>query len=461
MFFSFQARSQYSIKLEIKGNKDSVMYMGYYFKNSTYALDTAYNNNGKFIFEKKDKTLDDGLYFFSTKDGKYIEFIVQNNQKFSLKTDEKNWIENMRIKNSKENQLYFEYLKENDKNVKELKKINNQKNSLTDSIYQQKLSFLRSKNDSLKEEFINKNPDHLLSKMFLATKGIKIPNFPTIYKNDSIVDSASMQRERFDYYVHHYFDNIDLKCDGLLHTPKEVFFNQYNNYWEELMKYEIKDSIFSLAQYWIEKTRGTKIMFRFFVHDITERYLKSQYMGHDEVYINMINRYYATGEATWMPPTALDKEVERARLWSNSMLLKTIPDLVCPDSNGVFHNLYSLKSKYKILIFWSYDCGHCIKEVPKIYEFYKKYKDSLDVEVMAVNSGVDVQQWKEKVSFLKLDWLNVNGLIANYDWKDYFDVETTPVVFILDKDNRIVGKKIPADNIEEYIKLYDEGKIKF
>jgi hypothetical protein len=51
-------------------------------------------------------------------------------------------------------------------------------------------------------------------------------------------------------------------------------------------------------------------------------------------------------------------------------------------------------------------------------------------------------------------------LVANYDWHEYFDIESTPVVLILDKDNRIIGKKIPADNIENYIKLYNEGKIK-
>ena len=183
-------------------------------------------------------------------------------------------------------------------------------------------------------------------------------------------------------------------------------------------------------------------------------------MGHDEIYINMINRYYASGDATWMPPSAIDKEVVRARKWENSMLLKTVPDLACPDTNGIVHSLYELKAKYKILIFWSYDCGHCQTEIPKVFTFYKNFKDIYNLEVMAVNSGTDIQQWKNKVKSFNLQWLNVNGLVANYDWHDYFDVESTPLILILDKDNRIIGKKVPASNIENYIKLYDEGKIK-
>ena len=80
---------------------------------------------------------------------------------------------------------------------------------------------------------------------------------------------------------------------------------------------------------------------------------------------------------------------------------------------------------------------------------------------MAIHSGLDLKQWKEKI--VKLGKLIPLMLMVarNYDWHEYFDIESTPVVFILDKDNRIIGKKIPADNIENYIKLYDEGKIKF
>lgn len=461
ILISLSSMAQYSIKLDIKDNKDSIMYLGHYYLKNTYAMDTAYNNKGKFVFENKNKALDPGIYFFSNSSGKYCEFLVDKDKFFSLITNDKDWVKNMKVKKSKDNEEYFEYIKTTSELGEKANKLNKEKGKLSQEEFTKKMDEIKANNDSIKENFINDNPNHLLTKILNATKSIEIPEPDIIYKEDGTVDSAAMQNKRFDYYIHHYFDNIDLQHDGMLRTPEAVFFKTYNYYWDELMKYQSKDSIFSLAVHWIEKSRGTKSMFKFLVHDITERYLKSPYMGHDEIYIKMINKYYVSGDATWMPPSALDKEVERARKWENAMLMKKVPDLACPDTNDIVHNLYSLDANYKIIIFWSYDCGHCATEIPKIYKFYKEYKDILGVKVMAIHSGIDLKQWKEKISMLKLDWLNVNGLVANYDWHEYFDIESTPVVFILDKDNRIIGKKIPADNIENYIKLYDEGKIKF
>ncbi len=460
LFFSSSLKAQYSINIDIKGNNDSILIMGHYYLDNTYAIDTAINKKGKFSFEKKDKTLDPGIYFFSNTNGKYIEFIIDKEQKFSLFTIEEDWMKNMKVSKSKDNEIYYDYIRSTTKLSVEANELGKKKKELGEENFNIQIAQINEKNDSIKSVFMKTYPNHLLSKVLKATQYVEIPKFDNVYKKDGSVDSSAMQNQKYYYYIHHYFDNIDFQCDGLLRTPKAVFHQTYNYYWNELMKYQTKDSIFNLAVYWIEKARGSKLMFKYMVHDITERYLKSPYMGHDEIYINMINRYYASGDATWMPPSAIDKEVARARKWENSMLLKTVPDLACPDTNGIVHSLYELKAKYKILIFWSYDCGHCQTEIPKVFTFYKNFKDIYNLEVMAVNSGTDIQQWKNKVKSLNLQWLNVNGLVANYDWHDYFDVESTPLILILDKDNRIIGKKVPASNIENYIKLYDEGKIK-
>jgi thiol-disulfide isomerase/thioredoxin len=461
LLLSSKSNAQYSITLEIKGSKDTLLFLGNYYLNGTYSIDSAYNKKGKFIFEDKKLTLEDGIYFFANRSGQYCEFIVDKEQKFSLATDEKDWINNISAKKSDVNKEYFAYLKETNRLGSEVKNLGKYKATMGEKEYNEKLKELRFQNDSIKEDFIKRNPNHLLSKVFNATRSVDVPEPEPIYKDDGSIDSVAMQMKKYNYYVSHYFDNIDFQCDGLLRTPQTVFHKYYETFWEDMMKYQTKDSIFSYAVNIIERARGSKLMFKFLVHDITERYLRSPYMGHDEIYINMINKYYASGDAIWMPPSSIDKEVARAKKWSNSTLLKQVPNLACPDTNDVVHDLYGLTGNYKLLIFWSYDCGHCATEIPKLYKFYKDNKDIYKLDVMAVNSGSDINQWKDKIKQLKLDWLNVNGLVANYDWHEYFDLETTPVVFLLDNQNRIIGKKIPADNIENYLKLYNEGKIKF
>ena len=201
---SLNSKAQYSVNIEIEGNKDSVMYLGHYYLKNTYALDTAYNKKGKFVFENKTKALDPGIYFFSNSSGKYCEFLVDKDKFFSLITKESDWVKNMKVKKSKDNEKYFEYLRGTSYFGEEANKINNLKGKIAEEEFNKRMESIRKSNDSIKENFIQDNPDHLLTKVLTATKNIIIPEPKTIYKEDNTVDSAAMQNERFDYYIHHY-----------------------------------------------------------------------------------------------------------------------------------------------------------------------------------------------------------------------------------------------------------------
>ena len=93
--------------------------------------------------------------------------------------------------------------------------------------------------------------------------------------------------------------------------------------------------------------------------------------------------------------------------------------------------------------------------------FYKQYKEKYNLEVMAVNTESDTLHWHKFIADKDLQWVNVNGLVANFDWREYFDVVKTPVVFILDDKNKIIAKNIQGDNIAKIMELLDEGKLKF
>ena len=63
---TFAAKSSYKITFVAEGNKDSMLYMGYYLAQYRYFCDSAVNNGkGKFVFEG-DHELDPGLYISPT-----------------------------------------------------------------------------------------------------------------------------------------------------------------------------------------------------------------------------------------------------------------------------------------------------------------------------------------------------------------------------------------------------------
>jgi hypothetical protein len=57
------------------------------------------------------------------------------------------------------------------------------------------------------------------------------------------------------------------------------------------------------------------------------------------------------------------------------------------------------------------------------------------------------------------DWLNVADIsfddevnpLANSDWRDKYDIYSTPVVYLLDKEKRILAKRINHDQLKEII----------
>jgi thiol-disulfide isomerase/thioredoxin len=115
-------------------------------------------------------------------------------------------------------------------------------------------------------------------------------------------------------------------------------------------------------------------------------------------------------------------------------------------------SLYSVRADYTILFFWDTDCGFCKRETPKLKKFYEDQKDSLNIEVFGICADTSMKVMKNYIKEKELDWINVNGprsLTGNYH--DAYDVHSTPVMYVLDKEKNIVAKRILTDQIVEFI----------
>jgi hypothetical protein len=49
------------------------------------------------------------------------------------------------------------------------------------------------------------------------------------------------------------------------------------------------------------------------------------------------------------------------------------------------------------------------------------------------------------------------------DFKNTFDIYSTPVVYVLDRNKKIIGKRIPIESLKDFIEFHENkvsGKIK-
>src|SRR6056297_2558238 len=80
----------YNIKVQLKNTPDSIMYLVNYSGDKQYIKDTVPNQgNGVFVFEGEEK-LPQGIYLAVRQDKNYFEFLVPEDQKFTLSTSYNN-----------------------------------------------------------------------------------------------------------------------------------------------------------------------------------------------------------------------------------------------------------------------------------------------------------------------------------------------------------------------------------
>jgi len=277
--------------------------------------------------------------------------------------------------------------------------------------------------------------------VFLASQEPEPPEAPIV---NGVKDSTFQYR----YFKAHYFDKVDFSNPWLLRTP--VFESKVKFYLDKLT-YQIPDSISKSCFVICDKAKASNDeMYKYCVVYCTSTYESSKIMGMDGVFVDMVEKYYKTNQTPWVDSVTMYKITDRAQKLKPLLLGKVAPNLIMLDTNDIFQNMYSIKARFTILCFWDPDCSHCKKEVPVLYEEYQKLKTK-DVKVMAVCTETERNKWTEFIIKHKLDWTNVADIELHNNFRSIYDITSTPVVYVLDKNKKILAKRLPVEKLSEFI----------
>lgn len=449
---SVMAKSTYKITLQVDGNKDSMMLLCFYYAQSERIMDTAYNNGkGQFVFEG-DETLHPGLYFFTNNKNRYVEFVIYNEKpNFRFHTDDRSWMMNMKVKGSRQNEIFYNYQRASEALYRE---IEDQKNQLDSAAFVEFTNAQHLRIDSLKMDFIRSYPDAMISKMMAATKEVDVPT--------EKADGTKMTpRERADYALDHYFDNMPLDDNFLIRTPKAVFYQRVIDYLKFMQRRGmLPEMICPKLDTVIDRAEPAEEVYKWLIYKMSDYYLQSNVMVYDEVYVHLVMRYFATGKAaSWFDPSDIDKNIERATKWERLLVGRESPELILFDTNHYAYSLHRMKGDYTILVFWSPTCGHCREIIPDVYKVFEEYQDSLNLTAFAILSEPDdntIVKWKKFLKDHKMTspkWVNLNGGEANVDWREVYDITTTPQIFLIEnKNHTFIAKKLNAQILKDICK---------
>ena len=128
------------------------------------------------------------------------------------------------------------------------------------------------------------------------------------------------------------------------------------------------------------------------------------------------------------------------------------PDFTLNDLQGKPLSLSSLKGKYVVIDFWGSWCGWCIKGMPEMKAYYKKYGRKM--EILGVACGDTEEKWRKAVEDNQIPWLNVLNDEKVTNVSNLYAVTGYPTKVIIDPQGNL--NKIVVGESKEFYEYLDK-----
>jgi peroxiredoxin len=457
-----QHKEGFSIRGKVRGIKDTTVFLAHYFGyNQQVIKDTAkVDAQGNFLFTG-DKTLPEGLYLVSLPKNKYMDIII-GNQDFSFETDTVNLITKMKVMGSKENETFFKFQQDMAAKFEEIKATELEKKMSNSPLISVKIKRIQNEISMFQKEWLESTKGMFVNKLIKASQDPEIPPFakPLLTK----VDTTALYQYQFNYYKDHFWDNVDLSDDRLMRSP--FLQKKIERYFDDLTV-QTSDSIIKSSDIVLSLAKGRDVR-RYVIYKIASTYENPKILGTDGAFVHIAEKYYIGEPALWDTSTAR-KMKERVMVLKPLLVGKTFPDMYLTDTLGTEIQIPKIVADYTVLFIYDPECGHCRESAPKLAKAYENLKTK-NVKIIAASIDRAPAKWKKFIKEFKLENM-IHGIDIHKnpqtgkeeyytDFKNSFDVYATPVVYVLDRDKKIIAKRLPVEQVEDFIDFHRKQSIR-
>ncbi len=452
--FSFgQLKSGYEIDITINGLQDSSVYLAYHLGDKQYIKDTvSLDKRGHCVFSGNEP-LPQGIYMIVLPGKKYFEILISRDQIFTVSCLYSNYFNTLKFEGSDENSAFVEYQKKwmsmQQKAAALGKRIQGNKQN-PDSL---KLLTTMQKDQENKmkaylKSVINANNGNLLATLVKALLPLEVPEFPVPYTSKN-PDSLRWVMN-YNYNKDHFFDNIDLTDERLLRTP--ILQARLNAFFTNVV-IQSPDSINKEIDKIMLKCKENYKVYQFVAVFLFNHFRTSEIMGHDAVIVKLADDIYLSGKADWVSKEFKDDLRKQVELMRPNLIGVKGENLIMDSYKGIFVSLYDIEKEFTILYFWEPDCGHCKEATPKLRDYYNKARNE-SIEVFAICTTSDKTKWTKYIEENKLQWINGWDPQRKSHFDFYYNIQSTPLVYILDRNKKIIAKKLNVEDISSFIDNY-------
>ena len=449
---SGQAQSGHQISFQIEGYEETELQIAYYLTDKQYIADTAQiGEDGRFVFAGEEP-LRPGVYLaVMAPDNRVFQFLVTpGEQHFSIATRAENQTGNIRIQGSPDNELFYEYLAFLQKQSAKAQPLRAALEAdAEDAAARAQMDALSAAVKAYQERLIAEHPGSLTAAIVRANVAVQPPDFGP---------GQAGQEKAWRWMQRHYFDNLDLRDDRLLRTP---FLYERLDYFVHKLQVQHPDTIALAIDNVLQRMDPESELFKVYLIHFLNEAAASQVIGMDAVYVHLVDHYYAKGLAPWAEAEALKKMIERADALRPLLIGKTAPDIRMQRRDGTPLSLHEVDADFTILYFWRYDCGHCKKSTPVMKEFWEQYKDK-NIKIFSVctkHTDEVADCWKYVDENEIGEWIQVVDPYLRSRYNKLYDVQTTPQIYVLDKNKVIRSKRLGAEQLGEVLDMLIKAEL--
>ncbi|MBO5848715.1 MAG: redoxin domain-containing protein [Bacteroidales bacterium] len=410
--------SQVKIRVEIENLEDSLFYLLKYKSDKTYTIiDTTLVPNQKKVFKNK-TNYPEGIYLLAdSKQNPIFELFLGKDQKFTVNVGDLTRNETYIIKGAKETSDYFDIYARTNYNRLYIKALESEIEYFPDNA--RKIDSIKLNHNEYLESIKIKDRNSFLKTYIGYNKEIIVPQE---YKNKSE-----------QYIIDHYFDDKSLSDVRILNT--RLLKNKLDDYFNNYLSKQSTNVILQKIDYLIGRTTSgyrdiPQDLLDHNVRDYILWYLYSKYFDNDLIYIHLSDVYFSKLEINNLTENIRNEIVKRADILREITIGHLAPTFTYIDDEGKQIDLSEINSKNTVLFFYKPDCQRCIRDKRTLEKIKNNHKD---LSVLYINISEE-------------NYSNVSQDIAIQ-----YDIKTTPTIYILDKDKRIIAKNIKAEDIEFHL----------
>lgn len=452
-------QSGYEIAITVKPYKNTWVYLGYHYgKMKALADSVMVDENSHGVF-KGDKALPGGIYFIvSPKKEILFELLLDKDQHFTVKADSSQLPNGVVVEGSADNQLFLDYGRFANETGGAIARANQElkeaKNSKDSAALQARIRQWGDKMQRYRDSITEKYPESLLAALLRGMREPVIP--PASQHPGGKYDSLYA----FRYFKEHYWDGVSFSDGRLVRTP--FFEPRLERYYRDLVAPD-PDSIKKEVDHMLLYARSNPEMWKYLMVHFVQKYINPEYMGQDAVFVHIWEKYINTGQTDFFTEQYKEFMFKRAYSLMANLVGSPAANMKMVDSLGKVRELYDVNSRFTVICFWDPTCSHCKEIVPKLDSIYKAKWKNEGVTIYAVKVDGKDDEWKKFIRDHNLSgWLHVyqteqqakeDEQAKRASYRQLYDVYSTPLLYLLDENKRIVAKKLTYLQLDEIINL--------